>query len=131
MCVVSLFVELYGEIFHWNKHRSTYISSTMTKSDLNSKASTHCTSFGWCRSFMIAISCRTFSLSLADNAFINFPAHTFLFDFSVSLNTVPNFPLKQNEDKKWLHDDNWWNKWSVSVIFILTIPVYRLFHKDL
>lgn len=68
-------------------------------SDLPSKASTHCTSFEWCRSFMILISCRTFSFSFAVYAFINFPAQIFLVDFSTSLNTVPNLPLGHMKKK--------------------------------
>lgn len=60
----------------------------------SSKASTHWTSFGWCRQFMMLISSLMFSFSLAEYALKNFPAQTFPFFFSTSLKTCPNFPLK-------------------------------------
>ncbi len=49
---------------------------------------------------MIAISCLTLSFSLAEYTFMNFPAHTFFVDFSISLKTVPNFPLKKKKKEK-------------------------------
>lgn len=76
---------------------STYISSTMTMSDFPSKASMHWTSLGWWRLFMMPISCRTFSFSFAEYALMNFPAQTFFVAFSTSLNTWPNFPLRQRQ----------------------------------
>lgn len=79
----------------------TYISRTMTMLAFSSKASTHWTSFGWCRQFMMPISCLIFSLSLAEYALKNFPAQTFPVFFSTSLKTCPNFPLKTY---KYLYD---------------------------
>ncbi len=79
--------------FCWIRGNVTYISRTMTMSDLPSKASIHWTSLGWWRLFMMPISCRTFSFSFAEYALMNFPAQTFFVAFSISLKTWPNFPL--------------------------------------
>lgn len=59
----------------------------------SSKASTHWTSLRWCRQFMMLISCRMFSFSLAEYALKNFPAQIFPVFFSTSRKTCPNFPL--------------------------------------
>lgn len=78
----------------------TYISKTITMLDLSSKASTHCTSLGWWRLFMMPISCRTLSFSFCEKALMNFPAHTFLVDFSTSLKTWPNLPLTEKRQRQ-------------------------------
>lgn len=48
---------------------------------------------------MMPISCRTFSFSFCEKALMNFPAHTFLVDFSTSLKTWPNLPLPEKKQR--------------------------------
>lgn len=94
-------------------HNVTYISRTMTMSDLPSKASTHWTSLGWWRLFMMPISCLTLSFSFAEYALMNFPAQAFFVAFSTSLKTWPNFPLPPkhnthlNKGRNWKQNLNW------------------------
>ena len=73
--------------------QDTHISRTMTMLAFSSKASTHWTSLGWWRQFMMLISCRMFSFSFAEYALKNFPAQIFPVFFSTSRKTCPNFPL--------------------------------------
>lgn len=74
--------------------QTTHISRTMTMLAFSSKASTHWTSLGWWRQFIMLISCRIFSFSFAEYALKNFPAQTFPVFFSTSRKTCPNFPLE-------------------------------------
>lgn len=80
--------------------RATHISRTMTMLAFSSKASTHWTSLGWWRQFMMLISCRMFSFSFAEYALKNFPAQIFPVFFSTSRKTCPNFPLRTKKEKE-------------------------------